>query len=341
MTAATTATPAPRLPAVSRARPLRGPLVLGLLAALCLAASLLIGPAGITPGRALAALAGHGDPLAVSIMQTLRIPRSLSAFAVGNLLALAGVLLQALFRNPLADPYVLGVTGGASVGALAGMLAGAGLVALQWYATAGGLLVGLAVLALGRGGQTLRLLLAGAVLASACGALVSVLLAVADTGRLRGMVFWLAGDLGWSDHPLIDLGVAALALAAALLFGRTLNVLAAGELRSASVGLDVGRARLGVFVASSLLTACAVLSAGSVGFVGLVAPHLARLALRTTDHRYVAPAAALAGGALVCLADLASRTLAAPRQLPVGAVMALIGAPLFIVLLRRSAPAAD
>jgi iron complex transport system permease protein len=342
VTASTSAASVPlaAVPA-GRARPLRGLLAVGLLAALALITSLLIGPAGMSPGRALAAIAGQGDPLAVSIMQTLRIPRSLSAFAVGNLLALAGVLLQALFRNPLADPYVLGVTGGASVGALAGMLAGAGLLALQWYATLGGLLVGLAVLLLGRGGHALRLLLAGAVLASACGALVSVLLAVADTGRLRGMVFWLAGDLGWSDHPLLDLGVAALALAAALVFGRTLNVLASGELRSASVGLDVGRARLGVFVGSSLLTACAVLSAGSVGFVGLVAPHLARLALRTSDHRYVAPAAALAGGALVCLADLASRTLAAPRQLPVGAVMALIGAPVFVLLLRRLAPLAD
>jgi iron complex transport system permease protein len=305
--------------ASTTAAPARGLIVIALLAALALLASLLIGPSGMSPGRALAALAGQGDPLAESIMQTLRIPRSLSAFAVGTLLALAGVLLQALFRNPLADPYVLGVTGGASVGALAGMLAGAGMVALQWYATAGGLLVGLAVLALGGGGQTLRLLLAGAVLASACGALVSVLLAVADTGRLRGMVFWLAGDLGWSDHPLIDLGIAALALAAALLFGRTLNVLAAGELRSASVGLDVARARLGVFVASSLLTACAVLSAGSVGFVGLVAPHLARLTLRTSDHRYVAPAAALAGGALVCLADLAAAPFGTGRRLAPGA----------------------
>ena len=323
MTASTTAAPA------------RGLIAIALLAALALLASLLIGPSGMSPGRALAALAGHGDPLAESIMQTLRIPRSLSAFAVGTLLALAGVLLQALFRNPLADPYVLGVTGGASVGALAGMLAGAGLVALQWYATAGCLVVGLAVLALGGGGQTLRLLLAGAVLASACGALVSVLLAVADTGRLRGMVFWLAGDLGWSDHPLIDLGIAALALAAALLFGRTLNVLAAGELRSASVGLDVARARLGVFVASSLLTACAVLSAGSVGFVGLVAPHLSRLLLRTTDHRVLAPATALLGGSLVAVADLLARTLAEPRQLPVGGIMALVGAPLFLGLLLR------
>jgi len=319
----------------------RGVALLAVAAAVALLASLLLGPSGLPPGRALAALAGHGDPVAVSIMQTLRMPRSLSALAVGSLLALAGVLLQALFRNPLADPYVLGVSGGAAVGALTGMLLGAGTLALQWYATLGALAVGLAVLALGRGGPALRLLLAGAVLASACGALVTVLLAIADAGRLRGMVFWLAGDLGWSEHPRLDLAVAGVALAAALLFGRTLNVLAAGELRSASVGLDVARARLGVFAASSVLTALAVLSAGSVGFVGLIAPHLARLALRTTDHRYVAPAAALAGGALVCVADLAGRTLAAPRLLPVGAVMALIGAPVFILLLRRSAPAGE
>jgi iron complex transport system permease protein len=341
VTVSTPATPAFHATHSPSARPLRGLVALGVLAAAALLASLLVGPSAMNPGRALAAISGHGDPLAISIMQTLRVPRSLSAFAVGTLLALAGVLLQALFRNPLADPFVLGVSGGASVGALAGMLAGASMLALQWYASLGGLLVGLAVLTLGRGGQTLRLLLAGAVLASACGALVSVLLAVADAGRLRGMVFWLAGDLGWSDHPAVDLSVAAVALAATLAFGRALNVLAAGELRSASVGLDVGRARLGVFAASSVLTAFAVLSAGSVGFVGLVAPHLARLTLRTTDHRYVAPAAALAGGALVCLADLAGRTLAAPRQLPVGAVMALIGAPVFILLLRRSPPAGD
>ena len=322
--------------ATARAWPL-----LAVAGAASLLLALAVGSVPVSPSQLLATLAGQGDSAARDVIWELRAPRALAGFAVGAGLALSGALLQGLLRNPLADPYVLGVTGGASVGALAGMLAGAGLVALQWYATAGGLVVGLAVLALGGGGQTLRLLLAGAVLASACGALVSVLLAVADTGRLRGMVFWLAGDLGWSDHPLIDLGIAALALAAALLFGRTLNVLAAGELRSASVGLDVARARLGVFVASSLLTACAVLSAGSVGFVGLVAPHLARLTLRTSDHRYVAPAAALAGGALVCLADLASRTLAAPRQLPVGAVMALIGAPVFIALLRRSAPAGD
>jgi FecCD transport family len=202
---------------------------LGLLvaiAALALLASLLIGPADLSPGRALAALSGGGDEMARTIMGAVRVPRSLSAFAVGSLLALAGVLLQALFRNPLADPFVLGVSGGAAVGALAGMLAGAGIALLHWYATAGAFAVGALVLLIGRTSDTTRLLLAGVVLASACGAVISVLLSIAGTGQLRGMVFWLAGDLSWSERPEYDLAVAALALSAAVLLGRVLNVLA-------------------------------------------------------------------------------------------------------------------
>ncbi len=146
-------------------------------------------------------------------------------------------MLQALFRNPLADPFVLGVSGGAAVGALAGMLAGAGLALLHWYATAGAFAIGALVLLIGRTSDTTRLLLAGVVLASACGAVISVLLSVAGTGQLRGMVFWLAGDLSWSERPAYDLAVAGLALVGAVLLGRVLNVLASGELRSASLGL--------------------------------------------------------------------------------------------------------
>jgi len=290
---------------------------LGLLvaiAALALLASLLIGPADLPLGRALAALSGGGDEMARTIMGAVRVPRSLAAFAVGSLLALAGVLLQALFRNPLADPFVLGVSGGAAVGALSGMLAGAGIALLHWYATAGAFAIGALVLLIGRTSDTTRLLLAG---------------------QLRGMVFWLAGDLSWSERPGYDLAVAGIALIAAVLLGRVLNVLASGELRSASLGLAGAPTRLWVFLIASALTGTAVLSAGPVGFVGLVAPHLVRLGFKTADHRIVAPAAALCGGALLCVADVLSRTVAAPRQLPIGAVMALIGAPVFIVLLRR------
>ena len=310
-------------------------IMLGLLAFGCLLASLLVGSAHLSLVRALAALGGGGDELAGTIVRTIRLPRTISAFAVGSLLGLAGVLLQALFRNPLADPFVLGVSGGASVGALAGMLAGLALGAVEWTATGGALAIGALVYWMGTGGDSGRLLLSGVVLASACGAVISVLLAIADNGQLRGMVFWLAGDLGWAQHPWFDLGAAGIGLVAALLGGRALNVLAAGELRSAVLGLDARVARPVVFVVAAALTSLAVLAAGPVGFVGLVAPHLVRLALRTSDHRLVAPGAALCGGALLCLADIASRTVAAPRQLPVGAITALIGAPVFLLLLRR------
>ena len=308
---------------------------LATLAAGSFCATLLIGSAGLAPGRALQTLLGGGDDFSRLIVWSLRLPRASAAFAVGSLLALAGVLLQALFRNPLADPLVLGVSGGAAVGALAGMLAGASLLALHWYATAGGALVGLAVLLLGRGGGATRLLLCGVVFASACGALLTVMLTMADDGHLRGMVFWLAGDLSWAQRPSLELLAAAIALLAAAFAGRWLNVLGAGELRSAVGGLSTNGARLVVFTLSAALTALAVIGGGMIGFVGLVAPHLVRLGFGTSDHRVVAPAAALAGGVLLCLADLLSRTLAAPRELPVGAVMALIGAPLFIVLLRQ------
>jgi iron complex transport system permease protein len=260
------------------------------------AVSLLTGSAHLTLNETWHALSGGGDDLAAAVMQQVRLPRTLSAFAVGSLLGLAGTLLQALFRNPLADPYVLGVSGGAAVGALSGMLLGTGLAGLHAFATAGALLVGLLTLSLGRGGGLLRLLLTGVVLASACGALVSVMLAVADNSQLRGMVFWLAGDLSWA------LSLALLGILAALIFGRLLNVLAAGEMRSASLGLPTGAARAITFLIAALLTAVAVISAGPVGFVGLIAPHLVRLALGTADHRVVAPGAALAGGALLCLA---------------------------------------
>ena len=310
-------------------------LALGALALICLLASLLAGSAHLSLGQALSALGGGGDELSSTIVRTIRLPRTISAFAVGSLLGLAGVLLQALFRNPLADPFVLGVSGGASVGALAGMLAGLALGSVEWTATGGALLIGALVYWMGSGGDSGRLLLSGVVLASTCGAVISVVLAIADNGQLRGMVFWLAGDLGWAQHPWFDLAASGMALLIALIGGRALNVLAAGELRSAILGLDARIARPVVFVIAAALTSLAVLAAGPVGFVGLVAPHLVRLALGTSDHRMVAPGAALCGGALLCLADIASRTIAAPRQLPVGAITALIGAPVFLLLLRR------
>lgn len=299
--------------------------------------SLAIGSAGIGPERMLHALTGKSDPVAHRVLIELRLPRVAAAFAVGGLLALAGVLMQALFRNALADPYVLGVSGGAAVGAIVAMALGAALAVVQTGAVAGAFGAIVAVYVLGRGGGTARLLLVGVAMASACGALVTVLLALADASQLRGMIFWLAGDLEWAGSPLESSCTAAIAIAGAVLLARPLNVLAAGELRARSVGLDLEVWRLIVYVAAAALTAAAVVSAGTIGFVGLITPHAIRLLFRTSDHRIVAPAAALLGGTLLAAADLAARTAVSPRELPVGAVTALVGAPVFIVLLRTAA----
>lgn len=305
------------------------------LAAVVFLAALLIGSSKLSMEQTVHALwSGTGDTARAVILE-VRLPRLLAAFGVGGLLAVAGVLLQALFRNPLADPYVLGVSGGAAVGALLAMLAGAGLFFVQSSALLGAISAVAIVYLLARGGGTSRLLLTGVVLASACGALISVLLAVADSIRLRGMVFWLAGDLGWAQNPALSVAAALIAVVLAVLLARPLNVLAAGELRARSVGLDVERWRTIVFIACAALTALAVVSAGTVGFVGLITPHAVRLLFRTSDHRIVAPAAALLGGTLLAAADVVARIAASPRQLPVGAIMALVGAPLFIALLRR------
>ena len=320
-------------PSAERA-PLRGLLLLAALAAAVFVAALLIGSSGISVSRALAVLVGAGDETTRSVLIAVRLPRVMAAFGVGSLLALSGVLLQALFRNSLADPWVLGVSGGAAVGALLAMIAGAAALVVQSAAVAGALGAVGTVYLLSRGGGTPRLLLTGVVLASACGALVIVLLALADSSRVRGMVFWLAGDLEWAVSPALSAGAAALAVTVAIAVARPLNVLAAGELRARTVGLALEAWRTLLFIACAILTAIAVVSAGTVGFVGLITPHAVRLLFRSSDHRLVAPGAALAGGTLLAAADLVARTCAAPRQLPVGAIMALVGAPLFVVLLR-------
>jgi iron complex transport system permease protein len=306
-----------------------------MLAAVVFAAALLIGTSGISLRGALAALTGSGDETARAVMLEVRLPRLLAAFGVGGLLAVAGVLLQALFRNPLADPYVLGVSGGAAIGALLAMMAGATAIFVQSGAVIGALGAVAIVYVLARGGGTARLLLTGVVMASASGALISVLLSVAESSRVRSMVFWLAGDLGWAPSPTASVIAAIAAIALSIFLARPLNVLAAGELRARSVGLDVDAWRNLVFIACATITAVAVVSAGTVGFVGLITPHVVRLLFKTSDHRIVAPAAAILGGTLLAAADVVARTIAAPRQLPVGAIMALVGAPLFIALLRH------
>jgi iron complex transport system permease protein len=304
-------------------------------------ASLLLGLSSgslsLSPARIWATLSGTGSPLERELILGLRLPRVLAAFAVGGLLALAGALMQVLLRNPLGDPYVLGVSGGAAGGALGAMLLGLSAFWLQTSAFAGALLSMLLVFALARGRgvwSPSRLLLTGVVVAAGWGALISFLLAVTPGARLPGMLFWLMGDLSDARQPALPLTALGLGLVLAWVLARPLDLLARGELQAAALGVEVAPLRQGVFLLASLLTALAVTSAGSIGFVGLVVPHLLRLA-GAREHRRLLPGAVLAGGALLVLADGLARSLLAPQQLPVGVITALLGVPLFLYLLNR------
>ena len=287
--------------------------------------------------RELADAFAGNDGLARTLIFDLRLPRALSAFGAGSTLALAGVLMQVLLRNPLADPFVMGVSGGAAVAALSAILLGLTGFAVSMSATLGALMATLLVFALAHdeGSWTpVRLLLTGIVVAAGTGAIVTMLLALGEDTELRGMLFWLMGDLSLATRPTLLLVAAGLAVLIGLPLARHLNLLARGEIQARVLGAPVDLLRMAIFIGSSVLTAVAVTNAGTIGFVGLVTPHLVRLLLGS-DHRVVLPAAALLGGTLVMLADLCARTLFAPRQLPVGALTALIGVPLFLILMRR------
>ena len=315
--------------------------LLFLLAVSSLVLALLAGSVPIPLTELWAVVTGSNQGLSQSLILELRLPRALGAFATGGLLSLAGALMQVLVRNPLADPYVLGISGGAAVAALLAMLFGLGSVWLSGSAFVGALFAMLLVfgLARGRGSWTpTRLLLTGVVLAAGWGALISFILATSPEANIRGMLFWLMGDLGYVQAPLPALLVLLFGLVACWPLGRDLNVLIRGELQAGALGINSGRLQIILFLLASLLTATAVVQAGSIGFVGLVIPHIMRL-MGFTDHRLLLPAAALAGGSLLVLADTLARTVLAPQQLPVGIITALLGVPLFLYLLRREVSA--
>ena len=282
------------------------------------------------------ALWGQGDPLQQTLVQQLRLPRALSALICGGLLALSGALIQILLRNPLGDPYVLGISGGASAGALLALLLDSPLLPVTPVAALGAL--GSLLLVFGltslQGWSIQRLLLTGIVVAAGWGALISLVLSISPPEQLPGMLFWLMGDLSHSGSPWPAAVILLISLLLALWLAPQLNLLMQGERQAAALGVEVGRIRILVFLLSSLLTAAAVTLAGNIGFIGLVAPHLFRLA-GSSDHRILLPGAVLTGGLLLLLADTLARTLVAPQQLPVGALTALIGVPLFLYLLNR------
>jgi len=285
----------------------------------------------------------HPQTLNAQVLWELRLPRTLTAFITGALLGIAGALMQVLLRNPLADPYILGVSGGASVGALLAILAGAGTLVLQSSAFAGALFSTLLVFSLahGRGNwDTTRLLLTGVVLAAGWGALISLLLVTSPGTRVQGMLFWLMGDLSSVTLPVAGSLVLILIAPLAFFLSASLNLLAGGELKAASLGVAIGKLRVIIYILASLATATAVTQAGNVGFIGLIAPHMLRLA-GARDHRVLVPGVILLGGTLLLVADALSRIVIAPRQLPVGILTALLGVPLFLYLLYRSGSPQD
>jgi len=275
----------------------------------------------------------HGE-----LVWRLRLPRAGAAWTVGALLALSGCLMQVLLRNPLADPYILGVSGGASFAALLGMMVGVGTAALPGLAWAGALASIVIVFSLARGEgpwSGTRLLLTGVVTASGWAALISLLLTLGPDGSLRGMLFWLIGDLSYARLSGWAPALLALVFLVCMGMARSLNVLAMGETTARLLGEPTRRLLWVVYLLASVLTATAVSIAGNIGFVGLIVPHLMRL-LVGSDHRVLFPAAALFGGLFLVLSDTLARTALAPRQLPVGVVTALLGVPLFLLLLNRA-----
>jgi iron complex transport system permease protein len=323
--------------------------VIGSLAVLLCAAALFAaktGPVRVSWSDLLRVLTDPGAreslPMQSRILFDLRLPRVLLGLLVGAALASAGTTFQALLRNPLADPYLLGVSGGAALGAVFVLTTGAGAgtsLIVPAAACGGALLAVAAVWRLASGAGALpptALILSGVVVSSFCSALVMFLTAVAPAGRVQGAMFWMMGSLASPPAGILPAVAVVVVLGVALtvIAGPQLNALSLGEETAAHLGVDARRVRLRLFFAASIVTGAAVAAAGLVGFVGLVVPHALR-ALIGADHRLLVPAAALAGAIVLVLADTVARSLLPPAEIPVGVVTALIGAPFFLILLRR------
>lgn len=318
-------------------------LLLVLLALLLLVAA-VVGSQSLPLLPSLCALSGKRgctlSPEQHAILFDIRLPRILLAGAVGMCLATAGAGYQALLRNPLAEPYLLGVSNGAAVGT---MIALVFFGAYEWsrpvMAFAGALLATLVVYRLARGrtgASPERLILAGVIVTTFLSSAIVFITTLMDATRIRSFTFWLLGDLSGTTAALLSVAFVAAGVGVGVLMisAPALNLMMLGERDAFDLGVEVGRVRMTVFAAASLLVGASVAASGSVGYVGLVVPHLVRLSFGS-DNRMVIPAAALGGASFVIVADTLARTIIAPRELPVGAITALVGAPLFIYLLKR------
>jgi iron complex transport system permease protein len=318
-------------------------LLAGLLGLTLLAAA-MIGSQRLPLVGSLCALAGRSNCGLTSeetaILFDIRLPRILLGGAVGMCLSAAGAGYQALLRNPLAEPYLLGVSNGAAVGTMTALIFFAGYEWGRPVLAAGGALCATLVvyrLAKGRTGATPeRLILAGVIVTTFLSSVIVFVTTLMDATRIRSFTFWLLGDLSGTTTNLLWVAVAAAVIGTAVLAlnSRPLNLLMMGERDAFDLGVEVKRVSLTVFLAASVLVGASVAASGSVGYVGLVVPHLVRMSFGS-DNRIVIPASAISGAIFVIVADTLARTIIAPRELPVGAITALVGAPLFVYLLRR------
>lgn len=337
---------APRLsPLVWESTGIRLLILTGVLLAVALF-SLSVGAAPIPVEEVLEALTGGGDAATRTIVLDLRLPRVVLAIVAGGGLALSGAVFQALLRNPLAEPYVLGVSGGAAVGAVAAVVAGVATFA-RWSvpiaAFAGAVLAIVIVfriaLRVGRALDTRVLLLAGVVVGAFFNAVILLLLTFAEDDAFRSAIIWMMGRLDVANWTAAGLVAAYTLPSSALLIalGRPLNLMSLGEETALYLGIRVERVKFATYIIASLVVASTVAVCGVIGFIGLIVPHALRL-LWGSNHRLLLPGSFLAGGAFLLIADTAARTIASPAEVPVGVVTALIGVPLFVTLLARSVP---
>lgn len=306
-------------------------------AIISLLCGLLLGSVDITWSEIAQILVKPNEESYSIIIWELRLPRVLTAFVCGSLLAIAGALLQILLRNPLADPYILGISGGASVGALTAMILGWAATSINLASLTGALtIIGLIFYFNFRSPtwDIYRVLLIGVVLSAACSAITTLLLSLAPAHDMKGMLFWLMGDLSRSEASLSTWVTLLIVFITSLLLASELNVLSIGQLKAKSLGVAVSMLQILIFLIASLATVTALLQAGAIGFIGLLTPHAIRLA-GVNDYRWLIPCVVLLGGGFLVFADTLARTLWAPQQLPVGVFTALLGSPILLILLIR------
>ena len=314
---------------------------------LVLAAALVLGLSSGSGGEgvraSLAALLGTGGENSAleTIVWRIRLPRVLLAALTGGALSLGGLVFQALLRNPLAEPYILGISGGSAIGAIAGILLGLSrFPGVTFCAFLGSLATLVLIVAMSSGQSVLKkdaLLLSGVMVNAFCAAVIMFLVSLTQDARLHNIIFWLMGDLSSADGATVT--VLALVLVpcfgVVFLFSHAMNLLLMGNEMARSMGLHLRAANVSLLVVTSLMVSAIVSYSGLIGFVGLVIPHLLRF-VWGPDHRVLVPACVLGGGAYLVACDLLARTLPQQGEMPAGVVTALIGAPLFIVLLRKT-----